>query len=125
MWFTLDGKRLEKGISGVGGRLFPVVGLEHNVVLETRFKKPFFSDDVTVAVMAREKVGERTETTQETVGKENVADGVNAGSESAWEEHDRKEPVNKMNTVEVQVGIGAERENDETKTQGTEDIVER
>jgi ankyrin repeat protein len=114
MWFTLNGKRLEKEFPGVGGRLFPVVGLEDNVVLETRFARPFFSDDVAVSADAHAKVGVSTVMTQENAGKEYVgdknADENNPENGNAREEHAEKEPAENKTPTDVQASIGAERD---------------
>lgn len=57
IWFTHNGKRLtEHEFTGVQGRLFPVLGLEHAIRLETRFKGPFLYDDK--AVVTAEEVVE-------------------------------------------------------------------
>jgi ankyrin repeat protein len=41
MWFTRNGEQLENGFDNVQGRLFPLLGLRHKVVLETNFEGPF------------------------------------------------------------------------------------
>ncbi|KAH7070792.1 hypothetical protein BKA63DRAFT_84411 [Paraphoma chrysanthemicola] len=41
MWFTRDGRRLESEFKNVQGRLFPLLGLEDEVLLETNFTGPF------------------------------------------------------------------------------------
>lgn len=41
VWFTRNGQRLDTEIKGVHGRLFPVLGLEDEVVVSTNFKGPF------------------------------------------------------------------------------------
>jgi ankyrin repeat protein len=114
MWFTLNGKRLDKEFLGVGGRLFPVVGLEENVVLETRFTEPFFSDDVAESADAHAKLGGPRVMTQKTAGKKYIgnenADESNPGNENArGGDVENKLAVNKT-PVEVQASIGAERD---------------
>jgi hypothetical protein len=37
MWFTKNGKKLDKTFDGIRGRLFSVLGLEHTVEIETNF----------------------------------------------------------------------------------------
>lgn len=41
IWFTRNGTRLESGFENVQGRLFPLLGLVDDVVLETNFTGPF------------------------------------------------------------------------------------
>lgn len=41
MWFTRDGQRLDNEIEGVHGRLFPVLGVKDEIVVNTNFKGPF------------------------------------------------------------------------------------
>ena len=42
MWFTQNGKLLEKELSGVRGRLLPLLGLKDSVDVETNFgARPF------------------------------------------------------------------------------------
>jgi ankyrin repeat protein len=127
LWFTLNGTRLEKEFSGVGGRLFPVVGLEDNVVLETRFTKPFFSDDVAVSADAHAKVGGSTVVTQENAGKEYTvdenADENKPGNENAHEEHSEEEPADNKDLMEVQASVGAEREDGKVEAPGKEKVA--
>jgi hypothetical protein len=114
MWFTLNGKRLEKEFLGVGGRLFPVVGLEGSVVLETRFAKPFFTEEGAGGADGSAKAEGTTETTQDNAGKEDgrneTDDGKKEDNEDGKEEHAGKEIAGERNFVEVQTSAGAERE---------------
>ncbi|KAK6859062.1 hypothetical protein PG995_004915 [Apiospora arundinis] len=55
IWFTHNGKRLaEYEFTDVQGRLFPVLGLEEAVRLETRFRGPFLYEGETVVAGAVE-----------------------------------------------------------------------
>ncbi|KAH7082503.1 hypothetical protein FB567DRAFT_107375 [Paraphoma chrysanthemicola] len=45
MWFTRDGRRLESEFKNVQGRLFPLLGLEDEVLVETNFTGPFLWND--------------------------------------------------------------------------------
>lgn len=55
IWYTKNGKKLEYEHSGVSGRLFPIIGLEEQVSLETNFgKKPFMWDDANASDDAHE-----------------------------------------------------------------------
>jgi ankyrin repeat protein len=115
MWFTLNGKRLEKEFLGVGGRLFPVVGLDGSVVLETRFAKPFFADEGAGNADGSAKAAGTTETTQENSekedGRDETDDGKKADNEdqNAREEHAGKENADGTSVVELQAGSGADR----------------
>ena len=44
LWYTKNGKKCDYEHEGVSGRLFPIIGLQAKVSLETNFggKKPFF-----------------------------------------------------------------------------------
>jgi ankyrin repeat protein len=98
MWFTLNGKRQEKEFLGVGGRLFPVVGLHGSVMLETRFAKPFFMDDGAEGADGGAKEAETTETTNE-----------NAHDKSL-ENESAHEPAEQTNVGEEQASGGAGQE---------------
>lgn len=41
IWFTRNGEKMEKGFDNVQGRLFPLLGLRHKIVVETNFEGPF------------------------------------------------------------------------------------
>lgn len=41
MWFTHAGKKLENGFSNIHGRLFPLIGIEHIIEVQTNFTGPF------------------------------------------------------------------------------------
>lgn len=107
MWFTLNGKRQEKEFLGVGGRLFPVVGLHGSVVLETRFAKPFFMDDGAEGADGCAKKGETTETTNE-----------NAHDKSLENDSAHEEPAEQTNAGEVQASSGAGQETGAAGSQG-------
>lgn len=98
MWFTLNGKRLEKEFLGVGGRLFPVVGLDGSVVLNTRFTKPFFTEDGDVSASGDAKVAGTTETMKE-----------DAHDKSLENDSAQEEPAEPTNVGEVQASSGAEQ----------------
>ena len=41
IWYTRNGTKLQSGFENVQGRLFPLLGLSDDVVLETNFTGPF------------------------------------------------------------------------------------
>lgn len=41
IWFTRNGVKLDAGFTNVQGRLFPILGFEHMVEIETNFSGPF------------------------------------------------------------------------------------
>jgi hypothetical protein len=79
--------------------LFPVVGLEGSVVLETRFTKPFFTEDGTLSGYGGANVGGATETTPE-----------NPHGKSMENDSAQEEPAEQVNVGELQASSGAEQE---------------
>lgn len=124
MWFTLNGKRLQKEFTGISGRLFPVVGLVDDVVLETRFAKPFFSDNQLGKADAPAKVALSMAPMQDKTETESV--------EHEKFENERAEGkiiddahCEGMGTEEVQAISGAEQEDDAARDQEQAQQAER
>ena len=113
MWFTLNGKCLEKEFLGVGGRLFPVVGLDGSVVLETRFAKPFFTEDGALSGNGGTNVGGATKTTPR-----------NTHDKSLENDSAQEETAEHVNVGELQVSSGAEQESGVVGSQGKEDFAD-